>query len=56
MITNRSFKSFIRYDEEKGKAQVDRQMMRRVLGYARPYWLRIALTLVALLISSLLGI
>lgn len=30
--------SFLSYDESKGKPQLDRKLIRRVLGYARPYW------------------
>ena len=48
--------SFIRYDESKGKAQVNRQLLRRVLGYARPYWRSLALMLVAISAISLLGL
>ena len=48
--------SYIRYDESKGKAQVNRQLLRRVLGYARPYWRSLALMLVAISAVSLLGL
>src|SRR3970040_1319293 len=30
--------SFIRYDEEQDRPQVSRGLLRRVAGFARPYW------------------
>ena len=46
--------SFISYDESKGRAQVDRGLLRRVWGYARPYFGQIGLVLLAITIISLI--
>jgi ATP-binding cassette subfamily B protein len=45
--------SYLRYDESKGRPRVDRQLLGRVLGYARPYWLLVSLMLVAIVVISL---
>ncbi|MGD8399272.1 MAG: ABC transporter transmembrane domain-containing protein, partial [Anaerolineae bacterium] len=39
------WRSFIRYDESKGRPQIDRALARRVLAYARPYWRGLVLML-----------
>jgi ATP-binding cassette subfamily B protein len=46
--------SYLRYDESKGRARVDRQLLRRVSRYARPYWVSVLLVLVTIVIISLL--
>jgi ATP-binding cassette subfamily B protein len=46
--------SYLRYDESKGRARVDRQLLRRVMRYARPYWVFVLLVLVTIVITSLL--
>jgi ATP-binding cassette subfamily B protein len=48
--------SYLRYDESKGRARVDRQLLHRVLGYARPYWGPVALMLLAIVAVALLGL
>ena len=48
--------SYLRYDESKGKARVDRQLMSRVLAYARPYWAAVLVMLVAIVAVALLGL
>jgi ATP-binding cassette subfamily B protein len=48
--------SFLRYDESKGRPQVTRQLLLRVLGYARPYWRSLSLVLVAIVVIALLGL
>jgi ATP-binding cassette subfamily B protein len=48
--------SYLRYDESKGRARIDRNLLRRVLGYARPYWTYMLLVLVAIVVTSLLGL
>ncbi len=48
--------SYIGYDEKKDKPQVTWPLIRRVLGYARPYRVKIALVLLLILISSVLGL
>jgi ATP-binding cassette subfamily B protein len=46
----------MRYDEAKGRPQVSRQLLVRVLDYARPYWRSLALMLVAIGITALIGL
>jgi ATP-binding cassette subfamily B protein len=46
--------SYLRYDESKGRPHVDRQWLRRVLRYARPYWRLVTLVLVTMVAISLL--
>lgn len=46
--------TFIRHDESKGKARLDRRLLRRVFAYARPYWGFVALVLFTIIITSLL--
>ena len=48
--------SYLRYDESKGRARIDRNLLRRVLRYARPYWAYMVLVLVAIVATSLLGL
>ncbi len=45
MVRGSGWRSFMQADESMGKPHVDRQLLMRVLGYARPYWwLVLALT------------
>ena len=49
--------SFIRYDEEQDRPQVSRGLLRRVAGFARPYWrwvLAIFITILGISLLSLL--
>ncbi len=48
--------SFIRYDEQQDRPTLNRAMLRRVAGYARPYLLRIVLMLATILGVTLLGL
>ena len=48
--------SFLRYDESKGQPRFDRQLLGRVVRYARPYRAHMALILVAITATSLLGL
>ncbi|MCL7455193.1 MAG: ABC transporter ATP-binding protein/permease, partial [Anaerolineae bacterium] len=48
------WRSYLRYDESKGQAHVDRALLRRVLGYARPYWRSVLLMLVIIVAVSLI--
>src|SRR5690349_1478074 len=48
--------SYIRYDEQQDRPKVDRDVLRRVMGYARPYRWRIALMLVTILVITLLSL
>ncbi|MEZ4706464.1 MAG: ABC transporter ATP-binding protein [Caldilineaceae bacterium] len=45
---------YISYDESKGKAQIDRVLLWRVFGYARPHLLAVAIVLVTIVANSLL--
>jgi ABC-type bacteriocin/lantibiotic exporter with double-glycine peptidase domain len=46
--------SLISADESKGKATIDRKLLLRVSGYARPYWGYITLVLISIIVISLL--
>ncbi len=46
--------AYLSYDESKGKPQVDRALLGRVFGYARPYWRQAGFMLVAIIVSSLI--
>src|SRR5512140_3229948 len=46
---------FVRADEDK-KPQVTRQLLARVASYARPYALKITLTLAAIIFTSILDL
>jgi ATP-binding cassette subfamily B protein len=39
-------------DESKGKAKVDRTLIRRILNYARPYWGNITIVLISIIVIS----
>ncbi|MGH2581993.1 MAG: ABC transporter ATP-binding protein [Anaerolineales bacterium] len=45
---------YLSYDESKGKAQIDRALLRRVRGYARPYLHPLILLLISIFITSLI--
>ncbi len=47
---------FMEYDESKSLPQIDRQLLGRVLGYARPYWRSVALMLAAICATSVIGL
>jgi ATP-binding cassette subfamily B protein len=48
--------AYIGYDERRDRPQVSWRLIRRVLGYARPYRLKIVLVLITIIGSSLLGL
>src|SRR5215212_6398318 len=48
--------SFVRYDAEQDRPKVTRALLRRVAGYARPYWGRIVLMLSTIIGISLLSV
>jgi len=50
------WRSFIRYDEDQDRPDVSWQLVRRVAGWARPYWDRILLLLALIIVTSLLGL
>jgi ATP-binding cassette subfamily B protein len=56
MFHGRGWWSYLRYDESRGRPEVDRQLLGRVFGHARPYWPLMALLLVAIVATSLIGL
>ena len=56
MMHGGGWRSFLRFDESEGRPRVDRKLLGRVLAYARPYWAFVLLILVAMAITSLLGL
>lgn len=50
------WRSYLSYDEEKGKARINRTLLRRVMAYAGPYRLFVVLVLVAIVATSLIGL
>ena len=49
--------SYISFDESKSKdAHIDRALLRRIFGYARPYLLAVSMMLVTIIAVSLLGL
>jgi ATP-binding cassette subfamily B protein len=50
------WRSFIRYDEEQDQPKVDRELLRRVATYAKPYWKWVAATLLTMIVISILSI
>jgi ATP-binding cassette subfamily B protein len=47
---------YIRYDESKGKAQIDRDLLGRVFEYAKPHLGSVLIVLTTIVIISLLGL
>ncbi len=47
---------YVAYDESKGKPIVTRELVRRVLDYARPHWKAITIVLITIISISLLGL
>ena len=45
---------YLRYDETQGKPQVDRALLRRVWGYAQPYFWPLMLLLASIVFTSLI--
>ena len=56
MLQSGGWRSFMRYDESKGQPRVSRQLLGRVLDYARPYWRSLIFMLVAIGITALIGL
>ncbi len=46
--------SYISHDPSQGKPKVDRTLLRRVMGYARPYWWQVLVILAAIVAISLI--
>ncbi|MEZ4613853.1 MAG: hypothetical protein R2838_27010, partial [Caldilineaceae bacterium] len=45
---------YIAYDESKGKAKIDRTLLRRVFAYARPHLFSVGVVLLSIVAVSLL--
>ena len=56
MIHGGGWWSYLRYDESKRRPRVDSRLLGRVLSYARPYWGYVLLILLAIAVTSLLGL
>lgn len=54
MYTNSGWRSYLNYDESKGKPYFDRKLLLRVFSYARPYWFFSFIVLAAIVITALL--
>ena len=50
------WRSFIRYDEEQDQPKVNRDLLRRVATYAKPYWKWVTATLLTMIVISILSI
>jgi ATP-binding cassette subfamily B protein len=48
--------SFLRYDEEQDRPEVSSNLLKRVAKHARPYWKGVAIILIAIFFTSLLGL
>ena len=48
--------SYLRYDEEQDRPDINQNLLRRVIGYARPYGLGVVTTLLTMLAISLLSL
>lgn len=51
-----SWGAFMRHDESQSAPQIDRALVRRVLGYARPYKGQVIVVLVTIVVISLLSL
>lgn len=50
------WRAFLTEDDDQSKHKIDRQVLRRVFGYARPHMVAVLIVLVAIVIVSLLGL
>jgi ATP-binding cassette subfamily B protein len=51
-----SWGAFMRHDESKSAPQIDRALVRRVLGYARPYKGQVVVVLITIVVISLFSL
>lgn len=56
MLQPGGWRTFMQYDETRGNPRVSRQLLGRVLEYARPYRGSLALMLVAITVTALIGL
>ncbi|HUU61324.1 MAG TPA: ABC transporter ATP-binding protein [Acidimicrobiia bacterium] len=50
------WRSYLQYDEEQDRPNLDRRLLRRVVGYARPYRGLLTLVLATIVLSSLVAL
>lgn len=50
------WRSYLQYDEEQDRPNLDRRLLRRVVGYARPYGGLLTLVLVTIVASAVIGL
>ncbi len=55
-MSNGGWRPFLRYDEAQDRPEISRALIRRALGYGRPYLGRIAAMLLLILVATLLGL
>jgi ATP-binding cassette, subfamily B, bacterial len=51
-----SWRGFLRQDESTSQPRVSRQVLNRVLDYARPYWRPLAGMIAAIIVAALIGL
>jgi ATP-binding cassette subfamily B protein len=56
MVHGGGWWSYLRYDESKQRPRINRNLLRRVLEYARPYWPLVATMLGTIVVISLVGL
>ena len=56
MANGRGWMPFLRYDEVQDRPEISRALIRRALAYGRPYAGRIAVMLLLILVTTLLGL
>jgi ATP-binding cassette subfamily B protein len=56
MLQPGGWRGFMQYDESRGNPRVTRQLLARVLEYARPYWRSLILMLLAIAVTALIGL
>ena len=49
-------RGFLTEEEKQNRPQVTGTLIRRILGYLKPYWLQFALVFVTILLSSVVGL
>jgi ATP-binding cassette subfamily B protein len=50
------WRAYIQYDEQQDRPEINRDLLRRVASYARPYWGRAALLMLTITVASLLNL
>jgi ATP-binding cassette subfamily B protein len=50
------WRAYIQYDEQQDRPEINRDLLRRVASYAKPYWGRAALLMLTITMASLLNL